>query len=701
LDVLTSGVAAPGSRAITSPPLSTSSGNELLVAFIAADGPNQGSSQTIASVSGAGLSWSLAVRANAQSGTAEVWTAYATSKVYRARVRALPARSGFEGSISLAAFKGARAAVGATGSASGPSRQPTVSLTTRVQDGWVWGVGDDWDNGIARTPAAGQALQYQYVDHPIGNTFWVQDRTDRDATAGTPVVLSDTSPTTDRWDYAALEIDPATPQVVVAGTPPPTTAAPSSPSTTADPPSPATTVDPPSPPTTTGTPAPTTTTAAPQPTTTTAAPLPQGGGVSACGLAQAAFCETFNSPAGIGNRAGDLNGTLWGVSRLTANENFSAPANGWATSSLNPCGEAATAAPHDVQICNGEVHDSLNDGGTVAALAMYPKQPFDFAGRTGKIVFDVSNDSQGNHAAWPELWVSDQPVPDPFTHESTLQSVPRNGFGIRFAGCSNGTCPRGNGTVGVDSAIVVNNYTSNDSFNGGSLQVQTLDSVTQSGPGQLNHYEIDVSQGQIDVYATDAFTPGSALPALRHIATIPNAGLSFTRGLVWLVDAHYNANKFNSQGDHTFTWDNVGFDGPVLPRDLAFDVPDNNGGSTSDPNGVPATNLGYFIGANSSLNVVDPGLYNVGNASAALLTFGYYVQTPPSSFNVSINGHAVNFAIPVQPQPYSPGTIAVPIPLADVVNGNNTITFTTGGNPMTVMNIDLIMVGAAGVVSPS
>ncbi len=140
----------------------------------------------------------------------------------------------------------------------------------------------------------------------------------------------------------------------------------------------------------------------------------------------------------------------------------------------------------------------------------------------------------------------------------------------------------------------------------------------------------------------------------------------------------------------------------MLARDLAFDVPDNaNGGSTSDPNGVPATNLGYFIGANSSLNVVDPGLYNVGNASAALLTFGYYVQTPPSSFNVSINGHAVTFSIPVQPQPYSLGTIAIPIPLADVVNGNNTITFTTGGNPMTVMNIDLIMVGAAGVVSPS
>jgi hypothetical protein len=44
--------------------------------------------------------------------------------------------------------------------------------------------------------------------------------------------------------------------------------------------------------------------------------------------------------------------------------------------------------------------------------------------------------------------------------------------------------------------------------------------------------------------------------------------------------------------------------------------------------------------------------------------------------------------------------MAISIPLSDVVTGDNTITFSTGGAPMTVMNIDLIMVGAGGVVGP-
>jgi hypothetical protein len=378
------------------------------------------------------------------------------------------------------------------------------------------------------------------------------------------------------------------------------------------------------------------------------------------------------------------------VSRLSGAQNFSAPANGWFATPLDDCGNTSTVfASNDVVICNGQLHDSVTDGGSLTTLAMYPKQPFDFANRTGKIVFDVSNDTQGNHAAWPELWVTDQPVPAPFAHESTLQSNPRNGFGLRFAGCSQ-TCPDGNNFFSIDSAITVSNYVENDSFSGGNLNFNILGDVSKSGPGQMNHVEVDVSQGQIDVYATNAFTPGGAVPPLVHIAQIPNAGLTFTRGLVWLEDVHYNANKFNSQGTHTFTWDNVGFDGPVLPRDLAFDVPDN-------PNG--GGDLGYFVGPNSSVSLVDHGLYNVANASSALLTFNYYTQTSQVTFQYAINGH--QHTLPwSNALAYSPGTIAIPIPLSDVVAGDNTITFSEGSAPLTVMNIDLIMVGAGGVVGP-
>ena len=69
-----------------------------------------------------------------------------------------------------------------------------------------------------------------------------------------------------------------------------------------------------------------------------------------CGLPAAAFCETFDAPAGDGDRSGDLDGTLWGVSRQLGAVNFGqgqyydvAPAV------MHRCGEDVTVlAPNDV-----------------------------------------------------------------------------------------------------------------------------------------------------------------------------------------------------------------------------------------------------------------------------------------------------------------------------------------------------------------
>jgi hypothetical protein len=96
--------------------------------------------------------------------------------------------------------------------------------------------------------------------------------------------------------------------------------------------------------------------------------------------------------------------------------------------------------PNDVQICDGQLVEAQFDQTGVTSLAMYPKQPFDIAGRTGTIAFDVSDDSHGGHSVWPELWYVDTPVPTPFVHDS-LYSVPANGFGVRF----DATCPVNSG----------------------------------------------------------------------------------------------------------------------------------------------------------------------------------------------------------------------------------------------------------------
>ena len=66
-------------------------------------------------------------------------------------------------------------------------------------------------------------------------------------------------------------------------------------------------------------------------------------------------------------------------------------------------GTKTVTPPNDVVICNGQLREASNDNpsggfeaGGVTMLAMYPKQPFDFAGRTGTVSFDISNDSHGS-----------------------------------------------------------------------------------------------------------------------------------------------------------------------------------------------------------------------------------------------------------------------------------------------------------------
>jgi hypothetical protein len=418
-----------------------------------------------------------------------------------------------------------------------------------------------------------------------------------------------------------------------------------------------------------------------------------------CGLSSPAFCETFDAPAGTGNRSGQLNGILWGASRTTGALNGGQGSYGtWYPTTVQSCNGNQAGQPDgtDILICNGQVREATTDGGNVTDIAMYPKQPFDFAGRTGKVTFDVSNDTQGGHAAWPEFWITDQPIPGPFAHEATWISVPRNGFGIRFAGFVNGSgqpnpCPEGSPPyIGADGFIVINNFVTHDNGNTGGVTVQGIDCVKEStGPGQFNHYEIDVSQTMIDVYGTDA---GTTSP-LKHLTHIP-VNLTFSRGLVWIEDAHYNGNKFNSQGTHTFSWDNVGFDGPVLPRDLTFDVPD---ALTPGAGGI---NLGYLLQPNST-QAFNVTINNTASAAAALFMFNFSPFSTPVNFTYVVNGNSHTQS---WPYPDSVGsswrTLAVPVPLTDLHDGVNTVSLNAGGTALIVANMDIALVGAGGGGTP-
>src|SRR5262249_23533202 len=101
-------VSADGVRAVTTPAFRTSGPDQLLVLFATSAGIASQSSKQTLSISGAGLTWTLANRSNTQFGSAEIWTASAASPVTNATVTSVQSvTNSFHQSLTLVAFKGA------------------------------------------------------------------------------------------------------------------------------------------------------------------------------------------------------------------------------------------------------------------------------------------------------------------------------------------------------------------------------------------------------------------------------------------------------------------------------------------------------------------------------------------------------------------------------------------------------------------
>ena len=163
------------STSVTTASFSTTSGNELLLAFVAADAAS-GANTTVTAISGAGLQWSLVQRTNAQRGTAEIWRAFSSNPLASVAVTATLSRS-VSSSITVMSFTGVDAsgtggsgAIGATATANALAGAPTASLVTTRDGSLVLGVGNDFDNALARTPGATQTLVHQYLA-PVGDTY--------------------------------------------------------------------------------------------------------------------------------------------------------------------------------------------------------------------------------------------------------------------------------------------------------------------------------------------------------------------------------------------------------------------------------------------------------------------------------------------------------------------------------------------------
>jgi hypothetical protein len=193
---------------LVAPMFDTSQGSELILAFISADGPRSATQRAL-SVTGGGLTWTLATRSNSTWGTTEVWQAYATTPLTNVEVTAKLAHTGYDGSITVAAFKGAASKVGATAAAAGTKGAPAATVKPTACNSLIWATGHDWTSAKDPKPAAGQTIVHKFIDNRVGDSYWTQSVDAPTDEALTPVVVSATGPLKDRWTYAAVEIPAA------------------------------------------------------------------------------------------------------------------------------------------------------------------------------------------------------------------------------------------------------------------------------------------------------------------------------------------------------------------------------------------------------------------------------------------------------------------------------------------------------------
>jgi outer membrane biosynthesis protein TonB len=201
------------SSTVVSSAFSTSSPNELLLAFIATDYVS-GANTSVTTVTGAGLNWVLAVRTNVQGGSSEIWRAFASAPLSHVNVTATLSQA-VASSLTVTSFKGVdlsgsngSGALGAISSANAASGVPSASLLTTRNNSLVVGVGNDYDAAIARVLPSGQSLLHQFLS-PAQDTYWVQIQNSPTLSSGTNVSINDLSPNSDRFNLSLCEILPA------------------------------------------------------------------------------------------------------------------------------------------------------------------------------------------------------------------------------------------------------------------------------------------------------------------------------------------------------------------------------------------------------------------------------------------------------------------------------------------------------------
>jgi hypothetical protein len=189
-------------NALVSPAFTTSKAGELLIAYVSADGGTK--PQSVATMTGAGLTWKLVSRSNTNGGTTEVWKAMASAVVVKAKITATLAHGGYDGLITVAAYQNA-SGIGSSSAAGAIRGAPSATLRPTGCNSRVVAVGHDYSHATAPAPVTGQTIAHQVLDTRAGDSFWIQQATAM-TTAALPVTMADLIPTKDIWQLVAVEI---------------------------------------------------------------------------------------------------------------------------------------------------------------------------------------------------------------------------------------------------------------------------------------------------------------------------------------------------------------------------------------------------------------------------------------------------------------------------------------------------------------
>lgn len=458
------------------------------------------------------------------------------------------------------------------------------------------------------------------------------------------------------------------------------------------------------------------------------AALARGAG---CGLEQPAFCETFESgpaPPGDRGRGHELSRTRFSLTRYAPSLSTGDGQAFWVWDA------ELGQMPGEPDVCRGDLPALLpvtsdtwicEPSATIGSRyllsavgsqnygtnAIRIRQPFDFAGRTGHIAFDLdvyNNFLLGYHS----VVISADPSPAPGWDINGRAPNPREGVMIILAG------------AGIDVHLVRDYASTVLPGDPGELPGER---------GRLAHVEIRLARDQVEVLTSAPSPDGIQFgPLVSRRSVVFPQPLGFERGYVSLLGHNHATWKYAmSFGDlprpirswNTY-WDNIGFDGPVIDTTREYEVPDAavpSSETTTDPfpPGSQTTivhsglSLGYYI-PNVSAAMSAPLTFagvSLAHATRARLVFnGYYQGYNEDGIRLGTGRlyYRINDG-PVHERAFTPGEVAmldepgqtggynhaIDLPLSELRDGDNEFRFATAnigsGYPNAVLNLDLLI----------